>query len=495
MNGYFAPKGVSIRHPDRVYIGGEWIAPVRKGTLKVVYPATEEVVGHIAEAFEEEVDAAVAAARQAFDEGPWPRMVPAERAAIVRRLGEALRRRKSETALAWTMEMGAPSMLTSLADPGLQYEYCSTQAASYPFEQQYPRDNGVALVRREAVGVVAAIVPWNSPLSLATYKIAPALTVGCTVIVKASPETPLDAYLVAECAEEVGLPPGVLNVIAADRTASEHLVKHPGVDKVAFTGSTAAGKRIAALCGGRLARCSLELGGKSAAIVLDDIDLPDVMPTLTRASLVNTGQACAGLTRHLVSRRRYKEFVDALTASFSAVKVGDPLDPATVVGPLAMKRQYERVLSYIEKGKAEGARVAVGGRRPAGLDRGYYVEPTVFADADNMMAIAREEIFGPVVAVIPYDDLDDAVRIANDSDYGLNGSVFTKDAELAYDVARRVRAGNFTQNGWIFDSRFPFGGFKNSGIGRENGTMGMDAYTEVKTVYLPRARVAASVGA
>ena len=296
---------------------------------------------------------------------------------------------------------------------------------------------GPVRVRRAPVGVVAAITPWNVPLFIAALKLGPGLLAGCTFVLKPSPETPLDSYLLAEAIIEAGFPEGVINIIPAGRETGEHLVKHPDIDKVSFTGSTAAGMRIGELCGGQLKRCTLELGGKSAAIVLDDANLDDAMlDQLVQSGVMNNGQVCGAQSRILVSRKRYAEVVDALGTALGALKVGDPLDDATQIGPLVAERQRTRVMGYIDAGKAAGARVVTGGGRPADLHRGWYVEPTVFADVDNSMKIAQEEIFGPVLSVIPYDDEDNAVKIANDSDYGLCGSVWTSDP-----AARRADRG------------------------------------------------------
>ena len=337
---------------------------------------------------------------------------------------------------------------------------------------------------REPVGVVGAIIPWNAPLSLIAHKVAPALIAGCTVVLKASPEAPGEAYVVAEVAESIGLPPGVLNVLTADREVSELLVRDPRVDKITFTGSTAAGRRIASICGERIARCTLELGGKSAAVVLDDIDLGTAAATLAGAECFLTGQVCSSLTRIIVSRSRHDELVEALAATFSQVRVGDPFDKATQMGPLVAERQRDRVLGYIEKGIEEGATLATGGGRPGHLERGWYVEPTVFGNVDNGSTIAHEEIFGPVLSVIPADDEQHAVQLANDTIYGLNASVFTDDVERAREVAGQLRSGTVGHNAFRTDFGIAFGGFKQSGIGREGGIEGLLPFLETKTVIL-----------
>jgi acyl-CoA reductase-like NAD-dependent aldehyde dehydrogenase len=332
--------------------------------------------------------------------------------------------------------------------------------------------------------VVGAIIPWNAPIGLITYKLAPALLAGCTVVLKCSPEAPGDAYVVAEIAEAIGLPPGVLNVVTADREVSELLVRDPRVDKITFTGSTAAGRRIASICGDRIARCTLELGGKSAALILDDMDLGAAAATLARAECTLSGQVCSSLTRIVVSRQRHDELVEALVGACGQVQVGDPFDPATQMGPLVSGRQRDRVESYIAKGVEEGAVLATGGGRPKHLDRGYYVEPTVFANVDNSSTIAQEEIFGPVLTVIAADDEDQIVSIANDSVYGLNASVFTPDVDRARSVSRRLRSGTVGHNAFRTDFGIAFGGFKQSGIGREGGTEGLLPFLETKTVIL-----------
>ena len=339
---------------------------------------------------------------------------------------------------------------------------------------------------KEPVGVVGAIAPWNVPLFIAAAKLAPSLAAGCTVVFKPAPETPLDAFRLAEIFAEAGLPEGVLSVLPAGREVGEHLVTHPGVDKVSFTGSSLAGKRIGGLCGERLKRCTLELGGKSAAIILDDADLAATLPNLLPNALMNNGQACIAQTRILAPRDRYDEVVEALVEQVKTMVVGDPLDPATEVGPLVASRQRDRVEGYLRSGQEEGAKVALGGGRPAGLDKGYYVEPTIFVDVDNKMKIAQEEIFGPVLAVIPYDGDDDAVAIANDSNYGLCGSVWTDDNDRGLGIARQVRTGTYMLNASVpIDFATPFGGYKESGVGREFGPEGLEIFLEKKSIALP----------
>jgi aldehyde dehydrogenase (NAD+) len=334
--------------------------------------------------------------------------------------------------------------------------------------------------------VVAAIVPWNVPQFVTMSKLAPALLSGCSIVIKPAPETPLDALFVCALLEEAGVPKGVVSVIPAGREVGEHLVRHPMVDKVAFTGSTAAGRKIGAICGEQLKRCSLELGGKSAAIILDDADLAATVEGLKFASFMNNGQACVAQTRILASRKRYDEVVEALGTMVGEMSVGDPADATTQIGPLVAERQQERVEKYIALGQEEGARVVVGGGgRPEGMDKGWYVRPTVFSNVDNSMRIAREEIFGPVVAVIPYDDEKQAVSIANDSEYGLAGSVWTADMGKGMDIARQVRAGTFGVNQYTMDFIAPFGGYKASGIGREFGREGLEEYLELKSIVAP----------
>jgi len=363
--------------------------------------------------------------------------------------------------------------------------YYTELARTYPFEEVRPGMLGPCLVRREPVGVVGAIVPWNVPLFVIMLKLGPALAAGATVVLKPAPETPLDAMILAEAIEAAGLPKGVVNIVPAGREVGEHLVRHKDVDKIAFTGSTAAGRRIASICGGDLKRVTLELGGKSAAIILDDADLSSTVAGLLPGALINNGEACAATTRILASRTRYREVSEALAAAVREWTVGDPMDPATLCGPLVASRQRDRVEGYIRAGKQEGAKLACGGGRPVAQPKGWYVEPTLFVDVDNRMRIAREEIFGPVLALIPYEDERDAIRIANDSEYGLSGSVWSADARHGLDVARRVRTGTYTVNGFSMEFSAPFGGYKSSGIGRELGPEGLAAYLELKQVNLP----------
>jgi betaine-aldehyde dehydrogenase len=473
---------------ERLFIGGDWVKPATTSTIDVVSPHSEEVVGRVPEAREADIDRAVAAARQAFDTGPWPRMTPAERADVMAALNAKLQERSADLATTITSEMGCPivfSQLGQVLSATLVLDYYTNLARTYAFEDLRPGMLGPALVRREPVGVAAAIVPWNVPLFVTMLKLAPAMAAGATVVLKPAPETPLDAFMLAEAAVAAGVPAGVLNVVPTGREVGEHLVRHPKIDKVGFTGSTDAGRRIAAICGEQLKRVTLELGGKSAAIVLDDADLPSTIAGLLPGAIMNNGQACVAQTRILASRKRYDEIAAALADAVRALPVGDPMDPNNQIGPLVAARQRDRVLGYIAIGRKEGARVACGGGPAKGLARGYYVEPTVFTGVDNRMRIAQEEIFGPVLSVIPYDDEQDALRIANDSQYGLCGTVWTADLDHGVDVARQVRTGTYTVNGFAMEFGAPFGGYKASGIGRELGPEGLQAYLESKTINLP----------
>ena len=476
-----------LRHPDRLFIGGAWAEAHSGRQLEIVSPDTEQVVARVAEADETDMDRAVTAARKAFDEGPWQWLPPGERVAAMTRLVEALRRREPDLAAVWSQQMGGLATLAPyLTKRGTQnLQDAIDLGGTFPFITKVSSPAAAAAyVVHEPVGVVAAIAPWNVPYMIMAAKIAPALLAGCTVIMKPSPETPIEAYIIAECAEEAGLPPGVLNLVPGDRKAADHLICNPGIDKVSFTGSTAVGKRIGSVCGSRIARYTLELGGKSAAIILDDFSAEEAAKVLTGAITLVSGQVCAMLTRAIVPRRRHNEVADAIAAAMKQVRVGHSNDETAQMGPLAMRRQLERVESYVDKGQKEGAALVTGGGRPKSLDRGYFFEPTLFADVRNDMTIAREEIFGPVLSLIPCEDVEDAVRIANDSNYGLNGSVLTHDPNEAWRIARRVRTGNVGQNGMRTDFSLPFGGYKQSGIGRESGAQGLMHYLETKTIML-----------
>lgn len=480
------PEGVHIAHPDELFIGGRWVAPHSGRFIEIVSPNTEQVVARVAEGDEADMDAAVAAARDAFDNGPWPQTAPAERVAAFRRMVDHMRGRVDELALAWTAQMGG---LSSFAGPMHQGGIMSLDqiagfGEAFAFVEQRPSHAAAAaLIVHEPVGVVAAIAPWNGPFGIMANKVAYALLTGCTVIMKPSPETPLEAYIIAEAAEAAGIPAGVVNLVPSHREAADHLVCNEGVDKVSFTGSTLAGKRIASVCGSRMARCTLELGGKSAAIIRDDFPTEAAAKLLTGTITMMSGQVCAMLSRAIVPRARHDEIAAAIAAEMKQVVVGYSDDPATQLGPVAMKRQLERIESYIEEGKRT-ADLVTGGGRPSHLNRGYFIEPTLFANVDNSCRIAQEEIFGPVLCLIPAEDEEDAIRIANESNYGLNGSVLTQDAQAAYRIGRRIRTGGFGQNGLRMDFGLPFGGFKQSGIGREGGPEGLLPYLETKTMLL-----------
>jgi betaine-aldehyde dehydrogenase len=474
-----------------VYIGGEWVPSSSRATIQVQCASTEQPLGRVPDASTADIDRAVAAARRAFDTGPFPDWTPAERADAISRLSKALQARAPKIADTISRENGSPiasSMGLQVFSATMVLDSYAEIARSFPFMSERSGTIGNKVrVRRAPVGVVAAVVPWNVPLFVSVLKLGPALAAGCSVVLKLAPETPLDGYLLAEAIEEAQLPPGVINVLCAGRENSEYLVRHPGIDKVSFTGSTATGGKIGGICGEQIKRCTLELGGKSAAILLEDVQLDGAMLTqLLGAALMNNGQACGAQTRILAPRSRYQEVVDALAAAVGGMKLGAALDPATNIGPVVSARQRDRIVGYLDAGKAAGAKPVVGGGTPKALPKGWFIEPTVFANVDNSMKIAQEEIFGPVLAVIPYGSPDDAIAIANDSQYGLCGSVWTPDIERGAKLAAKVRTGCVAVNsGMIVDLRSPFGGFKKSGIGRELGPEGLAAYTEYQSIILP----------
>ncbi|MBF6472580.1 aldehyde dehydrogenase [Nocardia abscessus] len=482
----------SVTEYDDAFIAGHWTPATGEAVLSVVNPATEQVIATVREASSADVRAAVDAARAAFDDGPWAQTTPDDRAAVLDAIADALDKRAEQVTALQTAEVGAPTAF-SQASHGRAVgclRYYAQQAREFPFRTDRPRADGkITRILQQPVGVVAAIAPWNGPLAVACLKMGPALAAGCTVVLKPAPETPLTAMVLADIIAELvdagQMPAGVVNVINGGREIGAELVANPGVDKISFTGSTAAGSRIMASVADRIGRVTLELGGKSAAIILDDADLDQVLPSLIPGSCGNTGQMCFALTRVLVSERRHDEIVAAIADGMERLSVGDPTAPGTFMGPLAMQRQRERVEEYFELARSEGARVVTGGKRPAGLDVGYYIEPTLLTDVGSDSRIAQEEIFGPVLSVITYRDIDDAIRIANNSDYGLSGAIYTADIESGYAIAQRIRTGTISVNGSVFDTTVPFGGFKKSGIGREGGPEGMHPFLETKSVHMP----------
>jgi acyl-CoA reductase-like NAD-dependent aldehyde dehydrogenase len=479
---------VSVIDYADLYIGGAWTAPASAQRIAVHSATTEELVGSVPDGAEADIDKAVIAARQAFDDpSGWATWSADRRAAVLERFAAALEARGAETARRVTVQNGMPLWLAMNFEagfPALLLRYYSGLVEAGTEERRQGMLGKQSLVVKEPIGVVAAIVPWNVPQAITFLKLAPALAAGCTVVLKPAPETVLDAFLMAEAAAEAGLPPGVLNVVPAGREVGAYLVEHPGVDKVSFTGSTTAGRAIAQTCGRLLRPVTLELGGKSAAVVLDDADLASMAESFFAATLLNNGQICWLGTRILAPRSQYNKVVDTIAGLAQSLKVGDPLEQTTQVGPLVSSRQRDRVESYIEKGLGDGGRLVAGGRRPAGYDKGWFVEPTVFADVDPHAAIAQEEIFGPVLAVIPYEDEAQAVAIANSTDYGLGGSVWTADPERGAAFARKVRTGTVGINGYVNEPYAPFGGIKASGMGRELGPEGLVAFQTVKTIYL-----------
>lgn len=469
------------------FIGGEWVSPSSKSTFTLTDASTEAVIGVVPEGQKADIDRAVAAARAAFDNGSWRNTPSQERATILRRFGAEMKNRQTELTSLVSRQNGMPSWLSAMFEGdvaiGLVDYYASLIDAPISEDKRPSQMGRETFVSKEAIGVVAAIIPWNYPVALAMTKIAPALAAGCTLVIKPSPGTVLDSYVLAEAAIAAGLPAGVVNWVAADRDVGAYLVSHPGVDKVAFTGSTAAGRIVARECGQLLRPVTLELGGKSAAVVLDDVDLNLFVERLPMAAFLNNGQTCFASTRILAPRSRYSEIVDAVTSTAAGLKVGNALDATTQIGPMASLAHRQRVEGYIQTGKSEG-RMTTGGSRPIGLDRGYFVAPTVFADVSNDARIAREEIFGPVLSIIPYDNDADAVKIANSSEFGLGGTIWSKDEGRALSVAKQVSTGTIGINGYAPAVGSPFGGVKASGIGRELGPEALQGYFQLKSTYV-----------
>ncbi len=472
---------------DSFFIGNEWVRPASDHRFTLINASTEEVIGTVPEACEADVDRAVAAARAALVAPGWSDLTAPQRAAVMERFMGAIAARGDDLARAVSMQNGMPLALSQQLEGQFSVgvvQYYMELAKTLGQPDIRPSQMGKeTLVEGTPIGVVAAIVPWNFPVTLALNKIAPAMAAGCTVVIKPSPGTILDSYILAEAALEAGVPPGVLNWIAADRDVGAYLVGHPGIDKVAFTGSTGAGRLIARTCGELLRPVTLELGGKSAAILLEDADIGTFLQGVPMASMLNNGQACYNGTRILAPKSRYGEVVDALAGLAASLTVGDALDLGTHVGPMASSAHRDRVESYIEIGKRE-ARLVAGGGRPKHTNRGWFVEPTIFADVDNSARIAQEEIFGPVLAVIAYDGEEDALRIANDSQFGLGGSVWSADSAHATAVARKVESGTVGVNGYMPSLGAPFGGVKASGLGREFGPEAINAYQNTKSIYV-----------
>jgi acyl-CoA reductase-like NAD-dependent aldehyde dehydrogenase len=468
-----------------MYVDGAWRRPHSLATLPVVCPSSEAVVGTAPDADAADIDIAVAAARRAFDSGPWPRMSLDERIATLERALDLLVPKLAEIARLVTTEMGVPIAAGRQLIPiGLETGRYFLRVAREVGGTDLRRGSQLAAVFREPLGVVASIAAWNGPFNIAVSKVIPALVAGCAVVFKPAPETPLDAEYLADAFAAAGVPPGVFNVVFGGRDAGRTLVAHAGIDKVSFTGSTAAGRDIGEVCGRGLKRVQLELGGKSAAIVAPDADIERVKAGITLGSFFNCGQMCIAFTRVLAPRSRYDEVVSTIGEIARSFRIADPFEEATTMGPVVSARQLSRIEGYIAGAQAEGARLVAGGRRPPGLARGWFIEPTVFADVRNSMTLAREEVFGPVIGIIPYDGIDEAVAIANDSPYGLHGGIFTRDERLALKVARSIRTGTFSVNAFVYNVEAPFGGVKCSGIGRDTGREAVESYYELKTVNL-----------
>jgi betaine-aldehyde dehydrogenase len=470
-----------MRAYDKIYIDGAWVPSDGKGTLEVVNSTTEDVMATIPEGTAVDVDRAVGAARKAFPS--WSQTSVEERAKYLTRIQEGLDARTDEIATVIAQEVGMPVKLAQIIQAGLpkaNFGIAAQVVQTFPFEETV----GNSLVVREPIGVVGCITPWNYPLHQIALKVAPALAAGNTVVLKPSEVAPVNAFILAEVIDEVGLPPGVFNLVTGvGPVVGEAIAAHPEVDMVSFTGSTRAGKRVAELAAQTVKRVALELGGKSPNVILEDADLQKAVTDGVGKCFLNSGQTCTALTRMIVPRSRLGEVEEIAKSVAETYTPGDPFEKTTRLGPLVSDVQRTRVRTYIAKGEEEGATLLTGGPdAPAGLDKGYFVRPTVFSNVTPDMTIAREEIFGPVLSIMPYDDEDDAIRIANDTVYGLAGGVWSGDPEHALAVARKIRAGQVEVNGGAFNVMAPFGGYKQSGVGREAGTFGLEEFLEVKAV-------------
>ncbi|HVP09502.1 MAG TPA: aldehyde dehydrogenase family protein [Burkholderiales bacterium] len=469
---------------DKFFINGQWAAPSSKETIDVHSAGTGEVMGKVPAGTEKDIDAAVTAARAAFD--AWSATPAARRAEYLQKISDGLKARAAELGSTIAQEVGMPIKLAGRIQAGLPIANFANFAkivSSYEFEKKV----GNSLVVQDPVGVVGAITPWNYPLHQIALKVAPALAAGCTVVLKPSEIAPFNAFILAEVVESAGLPKGVFNLVTGfGPAAGEALVKHPGVDMISFTGSTRAGKRISEVAAQTVKRVALELGGKSASVILEDADLAAAVKGTVSGCYLNSGQTCTALTRMLVPASKYDEAAKLAVEAAKGFTLGDPLQEATRLGPLSSQMQLERVREYIKKGVAEGAELLTGGAdKPEGVaPGGYFVKPTVFGKVKNSMTIAQEEIFGPVLSIIPYKDEEEAVKIANDSPYGLAGAVWSGDEARAQKVARRIRAGQIDVNGGAFNMNAPFGGFKQSGHGREAGVYGLEEFLEYKSLQL-----------
>jgi aldehyde dehydrogenase (NAD+) len=467
-------------HYDHHYYDGAWQKPSTSDATDVVSSSTEEAIGSVPRGSADDVGHAVAAARRAFES--WSRTPAEERATWLEKLSAAMKARVPQAAEAIAHEVGTALGFATK----VQAEFpASMIGLNAKFLREHPEEEeiGHSLIVKEAVGVVGCVTPWNYPLHQVVAKIAPALAAGCTVVLKPAELAPLSALMLAEAAHEIGLPAGVFNVVCGPgRVVGEAIVGHPEVDMVSFTGSLQAGRRVASLAGEGIKRVTLELGGKSPFVVLDDAPFDKAIPAGVNNCMQNSGQTCSAWTRMLVPRARQAEAIDLAKAQLAKLTVGDPFDPKTRLGPLVSAAQRDSVLGYIERGKQEGAEIVAGGGRPSSLSKGFYVEPTVFANVRNQMDIAQEEIFGPVLAIIPYDSDDEAIRIANDSIYGLAGGVWGGTQERAMQVARRLRTGQVDVNGGRFNPMAPFGGYKKSGIGRELGPKALEEFYQMKAI-------------
>lgn len=479
----------------QLFIDGAFRDGESESIVEVLNPATEEVIGTAAQATEKDVVVAIESARKAFDEGPWPQMTPRERSATLLRIADALERRRAELVELNILEAGSARMLAETLQVGIPLQnfrdtvdrVLTTFAFEQPMLPTIGQGLGQGVILKEPTGVAALISAYNFPLFLNLFKVAPALAAGCTAILKPAPTTPLEALVLGEVAQEAGLPPGVLNIVTGDIDAGQELTTNPMVDLVSFTGSDVVGRLVANQASATMKKVVLELGGKSANIVCDDADFAKVLPSVLQGIVTHAGQGCALLTRTLVHRSRYDELVGMVTGALSHVTVGDPQDASTMMGPLISAAQRDKVEALIAQGLVGGAEIAYGGGRPAGRDKGFFVEPTLLTGVRNDMAVAQREFFGPVGVVIPFDDDAEAVALANASDYGLAGGVWANDPVRAYGIAKRIRAGHISVNGGggSLSPHGPFGGYKQSGLGREWGSFGMEEFLEAKTVHWP----------